>query len=275
MAGIRIDELDQTVLQSRDHVIPAMKDGVTVQLSVAQVLSRLLRGDLAGKLFAADVTFDPGTGGPLVADNMQAAIEEILSYINEWRAKPCFEPFPLLIDPDIDVALMPPKLRGVDDAIYVLLSANKAGAGQYNEGILINQSVSGSGALVQATAVINLPGSPRHGATIHLMNTERRFLRAGEIGGGPEQDALENLYGRMQFRPAGSGNMSETFPSGGGGVFEYDGPIGDTWSARATTESNSSSTKNSVITFDASLTARTADETRVKNQSAVYFMRVQ
>lgn len=40
--GIRIDDLDPTALPSRDHVFAAVKDGVTVKLSVGQVLDILV-----------------------------------------------------------------------------------------------------------------------------------------------------------------------------------------------------------------------------------------
>src|SRR5690606_7927947 len=46
--GIRIDDLDATVLPSRDHVVPAMKDGLTVKLTVGQIL------DLLGKVLDPD-----------------------------------------------------------------------------------------------------------------------------------------------------------------------------------------------------------------------------
>src|SRR5690606_30000508 len=46
--GIRIDELDATVLPNRDHVVPAMKDGLTVKLTVGQIL------DLLGKVLDPD-----------------------------------------------------------------------------------------------------------------------------------------------------------------------------------------------------------------------------
>ena len=46
--GIRIDELDATLLPSRDHVVPAMKDGLTVKLTVGQIL------DLLGKVLDPD-----------------------------------------------------------------------------------------------------------------------------------------------------------------------------------------------------------------------------
>lgn len=56
--GIRIDDLDATLLPSRDHVVPAMKDGLTVKLTVGQILNlleKVLDPDEVGSkaLFAA------------------------------------------------------------------------------------------------------------------------------------------------------------------------------------------------------------------------------
>lgn len=42
MAGIRIDALPTTVLPSKEHVFPAMKDGLSVQLSLEQVAAVML-----------------------------------------------------------------------------------------------------------------------------------------------------------------------------------------------------------------------------------------
>lgn len=42
--GITIEDLNATVLASREHVIPAMKSGVTVKLSVGQILDLLIDG---------------------------------------------------------------------------------------------------------------------------------------------------------------------------------------------------------------------------------------
>lgn len=61
---------------------------------------------------------------------------------------------------------------------YIKLTAADA----YNTGVLTSESVSGVAPLVVATAVISLAGSPLNGATVNLINTERRVLRAGSSG---------------------------------------------------------------------------------------------
>ena len=69
---------------------------------------------------------------------------------------------------------------------YIKLTAGESGIGGYNAGVLTNESVSGSSPRINATAKINLPGSPFHGRVVRLLNTERRFVRAG--GAGVVQD---------------------------------------------------------------------------------------
>ncbi len=65
---------------------------------------------------------------------------------------------------------------------YVLLSAGQSGSGQYNNGVLTNESTTGTDPNVTSTARVNLAGSPFNGGTIRLINTERRFLRPGSPG---------------------------------------------------------------------------------------------
>lgn len=65
---------------------------------------------------------------------------------------------------------------------YVCLTAGLTGPGQYNEGVLTDESVSGSSPNVVATAKISLAGSPFDGYTINLINSEERYLRPGVKG---------------------------------------------------------------------------------------------
>src|SRR5690606_23096161 len=73
---------------------------------------------------------------------------------------------------------------------FIKLTAGDA----YNTGVLTAESVTGTAPLVQATAQISLAGSPVNGATVHLINTERSGLRAGDSGTF-QQDALQNITG--------------------------------------------------------------------------------
>ncbi len=73
--GIIIDDLDPTVLQSRAHELPAMHEGNTVKLTVAQILGLLAKSDFISKFGASDVAFTPT--GSIAASTMQAALAEV------------------------------------------------------------------------------------------------------------------------------------------------------------------------------------------------------
>ncbi|MGV2110165.1 hypothetical protein ACQZ46_02685 [Agrobacterium salinitolerans] len=77
---------------------------------------------------------------------------------------------------------------------YVLLTAGQTGAGAYNQGILTSESTSGSTPTVSSTGVISLAGSPFNGNTVRLINTERRFLRAGSAGSLEDSQNLSHAH---------------------------------------------------------------------------------
>ncbi len=66
---------------------------------------------------------------------------------------------------------------------YIILTAGLTGAGQYNEGVLTDETITGSDPTITATAVVSLTGSPMDGQTIDLINTSRVFLRPGPAVG--------------------------------------------------------------------------------------------
>lgn len=124
---------------------------------------------------------------------------------------------------------------------YIKLTASDA----YNTGVLTGESVSGSAPLVQASATVSLTGSPINGLVVQLINTERRFLRAG-LPGTLEQDAMET---HQHGSSATTGSSSQIVAPGGVGVA----------TAGSTTGNN---------------TGRSAVETRVKNVGVTYYMRI-
>ncbi|CAE7879335.1 unnamed protein product, partial [Symbiodinium necroappetens] len=75
-------------------------------------------------------------------------------------------------------------LTGVEippaDAGFIELTAGLDGASEYNEGKLTGETITGSGATLVATAVIDDAESPMNGATIPLINTEERVTYSGE-----------------------------------------------------------------------------------------------
>ncbi|WP_323026530.1 hypothetical protein [Castellaniella sp.] len=96
-----------------------------------------------------------------------------------WMSIPIGTPFPI-----VGGAPVPP----TDNPAfrYVLLTAGQTGAGGYNEGVLTSETVTGTSPLIEATATVNLAGSPMNGQLLHLINTEGRFVGAGAV------EAVEN-----------------------------------------------------------------------------------
>lgn len=156
-----------------------------------------------------------------------------------WEFIPVGHPFPLWTHLT-GVAAPPtdnPNYR------YIKLTASDS----YNTGVLTGESVSGSSPLVQATAVIDDDDSPLDGQTVRLINTERRFVRAGSSG-AVEADAMEahtHTYNQPVTNGLGPPDSIYARPNG---------------------------INNGVATGGAS--GRTANETRAKNIGADYYMRI-
>lgn len=148
---------------------------------------------------------------------------------------------------------------------YIKLTAGLTGAGQYNDGILTTESVSGSAPLVSATAVVNLTGSPVNGRTVRLLNTESRFLRAGTSPGTVQDDQMQQITGVVQARGSSSNDGSV---SGAFSTSDYDSM--QNWLG------NSASLSRNTIRFDSanSPDARAGNETRSKNIQLTYYMRI-
>lgn len=148
---------------------------------------------------------------------------------------------------------------------YIKLTASDS----YNTGVLTSESVSGSAPLVQATAVISDASSPMNGQTVHLINTERRVIRAGNSG-SIEADALQD-HDHFQYESAtANGDLLQGVNVNG---------RGPSVSGRSTTTGLTATTNNAVVTggmFQGLTggTLRTANETRVKSIGADYYMRI-
>jgi hypothetical protein len=160
------------------------------------------------------------------------------------------------------------------DAKFIRLTAGEDGAGQYNEGLLASESVSGSAPEVQATAVIDHADSPMNGETVHLINTERRFLRAGSSG-AVEQDQMQKVTGSIAaFRDNGS--SYKLFQAGQGALLTTPGNNinqPDSYTTGSNDQENTVQldTANSP---DARVSSGTNGETRPKNIGVTYYMRI-
>ena len=88
---------------------------------------------------------------------------------------------------------------------FIILTAGLSGPGGYNEGVLVNESISGTAPFITATAQVDMPGSPLHGNTVRLINTSREFLRPGVVSDAPQSDMiLQHDHSNALIGPGGS-----------------------------------------------------------------------
>lgn len=159
----------------------------------------------------------------------------------EWLSKPVGEPFPLwdhwgtISGPPTD----DPRFR------FIKLTAGETGAGQYNEGVLVDEVVTGSSPTITATAKVNLATSPLDGGTVHLVNTSRLFLRPGASSTMQSSQFESHSHGISNLRSANAENL------GASGSQRYVG--------------------NTVIS---STNTTGGDETRPRNVGVTYYMRI-
>lgn len=104
-----------------------------------------------------------------------------------------------------------------DSANHIRLKAGEDGAGEYNEGKLTSESVSGTAPYITATAVISNPDSPLDGQAVHLLETERRFFRAGSAG-TLEDDELKSHTHDYDQRNTGSPLDAGSYNNGPAGT---------------------------------------------------------
>jgi len=141
---------------------------------------------------------------------------------------------------------------------FIKLTAGLTGSGAYNEGLLTNESVTGTAPLVEATAEIAT--GPLAGQTVHLMNSEGSFLRAGTNAGVLQQDQIQGHW-HNQHELTGS-----TIDFIGGSSADYGLNTLATGTAIASVHEARSDGTNGTV--------RLGTETRSKNVSATFYMRI-
>lgn len=158
--------------------------------------------------------------------------------------------------------------NAIDGVRFIKLTASDS----YNTGMLVSETVSGSAPLVVATAVISYPDSPINGATVSLINTERRVLRAGSSG-TLQDDASQSFSASFQARRLSEGNSINFSSAGGFSVTSGGGGPG----ARLSADAQGASLSMDLITLNtASVSAlRSSTETRVRNIGVTAYMRIQ
>lgn len=126
----------------------------------------------------------------------------------KWLSKGIGEYY--VVDDSITGVDIPPK----DNPLfrYIKLTAGLTGSGQYNEGCLTSESVSGSAPLVLATAIVSLSGSPMSGQTVRLRNTEGRYIKPGTTPGTVANDKMQQITGLFRgYKNAGSTTTQGAF----------------------------------------------------------------
>lgn len=107
---------------------------------------------------------------------------------------------------------------------YVILTAGLAGSGGYNEGVLTDETVTGSDPTITATATVSLVGSPLDGQQIDLINTSRVFLRPGPAA-GPIVDSQNAAHAHTGSAESGGAHTHTIYlPSDSAGS-KYTGPV--------------------------------------------------
>ena len=157
-----------------------------------------------------------------------------------------------------------------DPETHIKLEAGLTGAGGYNEGKLGSESVTGSAPLVVATAQITDAESPMNGQTVHLLETERRFLRAGEAG-TVENDQMQRITGdgtAIRLGRTTSGNVD----NGAIGIESAGGT--DAAAVEGAGNAHVRITFNSANSPNARASSTTGGETRAKNIGVSVFMRI-
>ena len=160
--------------------------------------------------------------------------------------------------------------RVPDSDKHIKLEAGLTDSGEYNEGKLNNESVSGSAPLVEATAEIVDAESPLNGQVVHLLETERRFLRSGGAG-TVENDQMQRIVGGFTFERTRGIDFYDP---------NYEGVFSGSGGRQGQTTDSSSDNDVPEIDFNSanSPDARTSDttdgETRAKNIGVSVYMRI-
>ena len=252
---VNVDSIDSAVLDAQNAATVATSARDTTlqaeaSVQSAQAASESARDEAVASVGNILVSPDDTTAGKLVDKLDGVTIQNPAGNEKAVVYPPVGMPFPLW---DNLTGVSAPDNSGT--AKFIRLTAGLTGTGDYNEGLLTSESVSGSAPLVTATAQI--VGGDLDGETVHLINTEESFLRARTTSGVLQQDQMQShahkLLGRGHAADTGIANEF-----GGGSSVTIEG-------AQAIFEP---------IELSGFGTPRAGTETRSKNVSATYYMRI-
>jgi|GEM_PF-5089330 len=154
-------------------------------------------------------------------------------------------------------------------AKFIKLSAGEDGSGQYNEGLLTNETITGSGSLIEITGEIAT--GPMAGQIVNLINSEKRYLAPGENSGAIANDQMQQITGDTGI--IGNYSAGNNFSND-----QFSGALSATGIQGSGSDIGSGSNEDSLYTLDFdsanSPNARTGDHTNVKHAQATYYMRI-
>jgi hypothetical protein len=197
-------------------------------------------------------------------NSRRATAQDLLSSGDGFLAKAIGEPFELW---DHITGCPIPSNSG--EAKFIKLTAGLTGVGEYNEGLLGTESVTGTAPLVEATATILV--GPMTGQTVHLINTEEAFLRARETSGALQMDQMQRITGQIRATAGGTIGLIE---NASGALSPSDGPRSETGTLAGSASRYRAADFNSADSPDARVSSTTSGETRSKNVSATYYLRI-
>jgi hypothetical protein len=186
---------------------------------------------------------------------------QTFAQLNPYEEKQIGEVFPVL--DHITGAVLPDNSNSVK---FVKLTSGLTGSGQFNEGLIESEIVTGSAPLVVATA--NILVGPMAGETINLLNTEGRYIKPGSSSGSTNNDQMQQITGGAVAPSVGGVKMRQTVVGSGA--------ISISALQQSLTDAGGSYFGTYDLTFDSanSPDARTGTYTDVKNVQATYYMRI-
>ena len=268
---VNVDNIDSAVLDAqtaagaatsaRDTALQAETDAQSARLA-----SESARDEAMASVGNVLVSTDDTTAGKLVDKLDGITIQNPAGNEKAVVYPPIGMPFPLW---ENLTGVTAPDNSGT--AKFIKLTAGLTGTGAYNEGLLTSESVSGSAPEVTATAQI--VGGDLDGETVHLINTEESFLRARTTSGALQQDQMQRITGAVNEVSSTAVGPLKDSASDVNGVFSKGGTVtnviqGSTNGTGRELDFDSANSPN------ARTSSSTNGETRSKNVSATYFMRI-
>jgi hypothetical protein len=151
---------------------------------------------------------------------------------------------------------------------YIILSEDEDGVGGYNEGLLTNETITGSGD--QRFVEYDIVGGVMDGDTIVAVNSCETYFVAGEVAGVKALDQMQRVTGRARWRR--NGRFENVVNEGA--VFAEQGPSNHHDDAAGSGERNVWVNFDSSLSPNARTSATTDGATKVKRTAVTYFLRV-